>query len=236
MSDSALPAALPARRFPGFRRFILRAIAIAALTPIALTLFYRFMPVPLTPLMIIRLDEGRGIHKDWVSRAQISRHLQRAVIAGEDNLFCDHNGFDWEAVGDAIDDWRDGNGLRGASTISMQTAKNLFLWPRSDWARKMLEAPLTLWIEFVLPKERILEVYLNVAEWAPGVYGAEAAARHYFKKSAAQLTAREAALMAAVLPAPRRWSASNPSPRVALRALRIQTRMGQLGPLYHCLS
>lgn len=217
-------------------RFLRRFILILILAPLALTILYRFLPVPLTPLMLIRAVQGQGIAKDWSSRERISPYLARAIIAAEDNLFCRHSGFDWKAIEDAYDDWREGErGLRGASTISMQTAKNLFLWPGRDWLRKGLEAPLTVLIEAVLPKRRIMEIYMNIAEWGPGIYGAQAAARFHFQKSAAQLTPYEAAQLAAILPSPLRLWNKTQGGYVTRRTALIQGRLAQLGPLTDCI-
>lgn len=157
---------------------------------IFLVTFYRFVPPPATPLMLLRLAEGYPIVKRWRSLDEISPALTRAVIAAEDAKFCLHRGFDWDAIEAAWERYESGRGrLLGASTISMQTAKNLFLWPGRDWARKALEAYFTAWLELAWSKRRILEVYLNIVEWGPGVYGAAAAAEHYFGVSAAVLSA-----------------------------------------------
>ncbi len=150
----------------------------------------------------------------------------RAVIAGEDARFCQHHGFDFDAIERAWQRYRRGGGrLFGASTISMQTAKNLFLWPGRDWLRKALEAWFTAWLELAWSKRRIIEVYLNIVEWDSGVYGAEAAARHYFGKPAAALSVREAARLAAVLPDPLDRSASNPGPAARRHAAFILEQM-----------
>jgi monofunctional biosynthetic peptidoglycan transglycosylase len=154
-----------------------------------------------------------------VPARQIAPALRAAVVASEDQRFFEHGGFDWRSLQSALGAWWDGDRLRGASTISQQVAKNLFLWPGRSWLRKGLEAWLTLWIEWLWPKPRILEVYLNVVELGDGVFGAEAAARRYFGRSAAGLTAHESALLAAMLPSPRRASVANPS-----RALRERQR------------
>ncbi|WP_255448548.1 monofunctional biosynthetic peptidoglycan transglycosylase [Telmatospirillum sp. J64-1] len=196
--------------------------------PLLLMLAYRFVPPPGTPLMLIRLAQGEGLEKDWVPLSSISSNLQRAVIASEDSRFCTHRGFDWGAIEHAVAQWREGGRVLGASTISMQTSKNLFLWPDRTMLRKGVEAWLTVLLETVLPKQRILEIYLNIAEWGPGIYGAEAAARTHFGKSAQNLTTREAALLAAVLPAPRSWSPSRPSNHVSRRAATIQARLAHV--------
>jgi monofunctional biosynthetic peptidoglycan transglycosylase len=202
--------------------------------PVVLLLLFRFVPPPVTPLMLIRYGEGFGIDKRWAPLSRISPHLADSVIASEDNLFCEHHGFDFGSLSEAIEEMATGERTRGASTISMQTAKNLFLWPGRNWLRKAVEAYLTVLMEALWSKRRILEVYLNVAEWGPGIYGAEAGARAHFGKSAAALTPREAALMAAVLPDPLGLSPEKPSAYVAERAGTILTRIGQLGPLLDC--
>lgn len=202
------------------------------LTPVALTILFRFAPVPLTPLMVMRLAQGYGYQKDWVPLTAISPHLRHAVVAAEDNLFCAHNGFDWKSLNKAIDQWQEGNAQKGGSTISMQTAKNLYLLPvRAVW-RKALEMPLTALLEALWPKQRILEVYLNIAEWGPGVYGAEAAARYHFHTSAKRLSREQAARLAAILPLPLKWSAKKPGPYVSARTRQILRRSSQLGPTY----
>jgi monofunctional biosynthetic peptidoglycan transglycosylase len=151
------------------------------------------------------------IRNEWVPLARISPSLRAAVVASEDQRFYQHGGFDWKSMHDAVSAWRGGRKLRGASTISQQVAKNLFLWPGRSLVRKGLEAWLTLWIEWLWPKQRILEVYLNVVELGDGVFGVEAASRRYFGRSAASLSRSEAALLAAVLPSPRRSNPTNPS-------------------------
>jgi monofunctional biosynthetic peptidoglycan transglycosylase len=145
-----------------------------------------------------------------------------AAIAAEDARFCSHPGFDFEAIEQAMKANEQGRRMRGGSTISQQTAKNVFLWPGRDWVRKGLEAGYTVLIETVWGKRRIMEVYLNVAEMGPGIYGAEAAAQHWFGKSASDLSSREAARLAAILPSPRRYNAGSPGPYVRRRASRIQ--------------
>jgi monofunctional biosynthetic peptidoglycan transglycosylase len=216
------------------RQLLLRCLLVALFLPAALLLVFRFVPVPLTPLMVIRLFEGEKLHKDWVPLAQIAPALPQAVVAAEDNRFCDHNGFDWTALGEVLDDLRAGGQPRGASTITMQTAKNLFLWPGRSLLRKVLEAWLTPQIELIWDKRRILEVYLNIAEMGPGIYGAQAAAQHYFGKSAADLGRLEASLLAAVLPNPRQWSPAAPTDYILGRASTIRRRIDQLGPMLAC--
>lgn len=208
-----------------FRNLLLGLLAILALGPPLLLGLYALVPVPVTPLMVIRLAEGEGLDKDWVGREAISPEIMRAVIAAEDGKFCSHNGFDWDAIDNAIDEYESGGKVLGASTISMQTAKNLFLWPGRDFLRKGLEAYLTVWLELLWDKPRILTTYLNIIEWGPGLYGIEAASRTYFGKPARSLSRTEAALLASVLPNPRRWSPAKPTAYIARRAHIIAGRM-----------
>lgn len=225
----------PARRGGWVRRrlaWLGRLFVIVIGLSVILTAIYGFVPPPLTPLMVIRLFEGNWISKDWVPYDDISPNLMRAVIAAEDSGFCAHWGFDFEAIQKALRHNEKSGRLRGGSTISNQTAKNVFLWPGdmllTRYARKAVEPYFTLLIETMWGKRRILEVYLNVVEWAPGVYGAEAAAQHHFRKSASALSRREAALLAAVLPNPRRFSAGKPSGYISRRAGQIQAWMNDV--------
>ena len=218
----------PARRRRG--RLMFKVLLGLALLVFGGVLALAVVPPPGTLLMAIRAAEGEGLSYRWRSLDRISPRLVEAVIAAEDARFCSHRGFDMEAIEKALQAnaraEKTGGRIRGGSTISQQTAKNVFLWPGRDWVRKGLEAGYTVLIETVWGKRRIMEVYLNVAEWAPGVYGAEAAARHWFGKSADRLTAREAARLAAILPSPRRYNASSPGPYVRRRAARVQAAMG----------
>lgn len=214
------------------RRFLLGLIAVVLLAPRVALLAYRFLPVPGTPLMLIRLAEGEPLRYDWVPLTAIAPSLPRLVVTAEDNLFCRHWGFDVDAFQRELERALDGEESRGASTLSMQVAKNLFLWPGRSFVRKGLEAWLTPYVELVLPKRRIIEIYLNIAEWGPGIYGAEAAARAHFKIPAARLNEAQAAQMAAVPPNPGRWSASAPTPYIQNRAALYRQRVGQLGDAY----
>jgi len=211
------------------RRLAWLALAVL-LAPLALVALYRVVPPPFTPLMIIRYGEGEGIERDWVPLEQIAPALPRLVVAAEDNLFCRHMGIDRDAVKQQIEAAQAGETPRGASTISMQLAKNLFLWPQRSLLRKALEAWLTLYVEALLPKRRIMELYLNVVEWGPGIYGAQAAARSHFGVDAAQLSDEQASLLAAVLPNPREWIAGEAGPHVRERAAIYRNRVVQLGP------
>jgi monofunctional biosynthetic peptidoglycan transglycosylase len=213
------------------RRPLLTLLLILALIPIGGVVLHRFVPPLFTILMVQQAAAGHGMDYRWRSLDHISPRLVEAVIAAEDARFCQHHGFDVEAIQKAMEaneraEQRGSDKRRGASTISQQTAKNVFLWPSRDWVRKGLEVGYTGLIEAVWGKRRIMEMYLNVAEWAPGVYGAEAASRHWFNKSAENLTAREAARLAAILPSPRRYRAADPGPYVRRRASRIQAAMG----------
>ena len=220
------------RRSPARSRRALRvalwAVVIALLLPVPVVIAYRFVPPPITALMAIRSLEGAPLHKHWVPLDRIAPAMVRAVVASEDEKFCFHHGFDWQAIDNAFRDWRAGREPKGASTISMQTAKNLFLWPGRSLLRKGIEAYLTVLIELFWDKHRITETYLNVIEWGNGVYGAETAAEHYFGKPAASLSPQEAALLAAVLPDPREWSPIQPTPYLAERAAIIRERMAEV--------
>jgi monofunctional biosynthetic peptidoglycan transglycosylase len=189
---------------------------------------YRFVPPPVTPLMLIRAAAGLPIRKHWVPLSAISPNLQRAVMASEDARFCQHHGFDWDAINDAIDENEEGGRLRGASTISQQTSKNLFLWPGRTFIRKGIEAYITVWLEALWPKRRILETYLNIVEWGDGIYGAEEASRHYFGIPASALSRYQAALLAVSLPSPRRSDPAHPSAYLYSRASTINARMNDV--------
>lgn len=222
--------------FSFLKRVLRGLLAFIILVPLLLTLLYRYAPVPATPLMVIRLFEGESLNKQWQPATNIANSLKMSVIAAEDNKFCQHSGFDWEAFADVASEFKNQGKLRGGSTISMQTAKNLYLWPSRSWVRKGLEAVYTPMLELLLPKDRIMTLYLNIAEFGPGIYGAEAAAQAYFKTTAAQLTPHQAALLAAVLPNPRLYHVAKPSAYVRDHANTIQKRVQQLGPLLNCVS
>ena len=218
----------------GILKWLLKLVLIKIpLAFIAFTVLWvlilKWVPVWVTPLMVSRSIEYRNdeefrTHKKWESYENISPKLAKAVIASEDNLFAEHNGFDWREMKKAIDDHREkGKKLRGASTISQQTAKNVFLFPSKSFVRKAFEAYFTVLIEWIWGKERILEVYLNVAEMGKGIYGAEAAAQELFNKKASDLTRRESSLLAACLPNPIQRHAENPSAYISKRAGQIRT-------------
>jgi monofunctional biosynthetic peptidoglycan transglycosylase len=196
--------------------------AVAA--PLFWVVAYRLIEAPGTSLMLARAAEGERIRHKPVPMRAISPHVVRAVIAAEDARFCEHEGFDFEAIEDAMKANKGGGRVRGASTISQQTAKNLFLWPARSWLRKGFEGYFTALIEFAWPKRRIMEAYLNAAEWGDGIFGIEAAAQARFGVSAKQLTQLQAARLAAVLPSPNKWSADSPGPYVRRRTATIMQR------------
>lgn len=200
-------------------------------------LLYKFVNPPVTPLMLIRAgtqlsSEGTmSLKKDWVPLKSVSPSMVRAVIASEDNLFIHHHGFDTKAIEKAIENNKKGRKLKGGSTISQQTAKNVFLWPQRSWLRKGLEVGFTFLIETVWGKKRIMEVYLNVIETGPGIYGVEKAAQIYFHKSSSSLTAAQAALIAASLPSPLKYSVSQPGPYMISRQASILDLMDKIETL-----
>ncbi|MDT0648661.1 monofunctional biosynthetic peptidoglycan transglycosylase [Autumnicola edwardsiae] len=214
-------------------RFILKLIGILFLFSIFMVILYKWVPVPFTPLMAIRYFENpqEDIRHDWVEMEEISQNLQLAVIASEDQNFPTHNGFDMEAIEKAIENNKKGKRVRGASTISQQTAKNVFLWPQRSWLRKGFEVYFTFLIEIFWSKERILEVYLNSIEMGKSIYGAEAAAQAWFNKSATGLSQYEAAAIAAILPNPRQYSANPASNYIQQRKSWIVRQMNNLGRL-----
>ncbi len=189
--------------------------------------FARVAP-PVTPFMLIRAATGSWIDYHWVPMQRMSPHLVRAVIAAEDARFLQHSGFDWTEMESALQESERGGRLRGASTISMQCARVLFLWPGRGIVRKGLEAYLTVWIEALWNKARILEVYLNTVEWGDGIYGCEAAAQRHLDTACTALDAEQAARLAAILPNPHKWSASRPGPYVRQRAATILERMSKV--------
>ena len=217
---------------------------IAALAWVALTwlsvLVLRFVAPPTSAFMVDRRlaawlhgERGFALKYQWIPLSKVSTDLPIALVAGEDQKFPTHHGFDLKAIADALDEAEEGERLRGASTISQQTAKNLFLWGGRSFVRKGLEAYFTVLLEATWPKRRILEVYLNVAEFGDGIYGAQAAAQQFFHKDAVQLTAHESALLASVLPNPKQLHADRPSPYVQRHSEWIERQVHQLGgPAY----
>ena len=216
-------------------RWCVRIVLGAIMFSILLVTLFRFVPLPGSTVMLERkataiIDrEPMTIQYHWTPWRSLSDQAKLAVMAAEDQKFPYHYGFDLDQVHAAIQAWQQGRSLRGASTISQQTAKNVFLWSDRSWLRKGLEVWFTMLIELIWPKERILEVYLNVVEWDRGVFGLEAAAQHYYGIGASQVTADQAARLAAVLPNPRNWSPIAPSARVAQRIAWVRQQMRQLG-------
>jgi monofunctional biosynthetic peptidoglycan transglycosylase len=200
-------------------------------------IIFKWLPIPFTPLMVTRIIEFKLEGKDaiyshkWVPLEDISPNLQKAVIASEDGNFLKHNGFDFEAIQKAFKNNSKGGRIKGGSTISQQTAKNIFLWQGRSYIRKGLEAYFTVLIELIWGKERIMEVYLNSIEMGNGVYGAQEAARHWYSKTATNLTPREAAGIAAILPNPRKFKASNSSSYINRRKVKIMRVMRHVGEI-----
>jgi monofunctional glycosyltransferase len=231
------PAKQSPRRHPWLSRLLWIALIIVTavfLLPYLLVPLYRVVN-PVSTLMLWRWANGGRVERTFVPIERMAPALPITVIAAEDGRFCRHRGIDWQEIRDRLEDVDDISEAKGVSTITQQTAKNLFLWPGRSMARKALELPLALWIDLALPKWRVLEIYLNIAEWGPnGQFGAEAASRYAFNKSVRALTAREAALLASVLPNPRRRSAKQPGPAVRRLAAIYATRGAAQAALAAC--
>ena len=231
------------RRGGGFWRFVRRLLLIvvilAVVVPPVSVVIYKFLPPPITFLMVERLVQGHGMDYRWTPISDISPSLQEAVVASEDQRFCLHHGFDFNAMKKAMqaNERRPGK-LRGGSTISQQTAKNVFLWPGRSYVRKGIEAWYTVLTEAIWGKRRIMEMYLNVAEFGPGVYGAEAASDRMFHEDAGDLSPAQASQLAAVLPDPLKWKAARPAPYVARRSRHIGGAMNAVraGGLASCVG
>jgi monofunctional biosynthetic peptidoglycan transglycosylase len=218
-------------------RRVLAAVAVVVLLPYLLTLVYAVVPPPVSATMLWKKLDGQRIDYRWRPLADTSQNLVRSVVTAEDAGICRHNGVEWGVLGEVISEamQREGGPTRGGSTITQQVAKNLFLWPSRSYVRKALEIPLALWIDLVWTKRRIVEVYVNIAEWAPGVYGAEAAAQHHFNKSAKALTRSQAARLAAALPNPVVRNAGRPGPQTRAKARTIRRRVNSTVPYLDCL-
>ena len=216
-------------------KILLRIVIGFFIITIGLTLLYRWVPVPITPLMIIRCVDQKSQGKpmklkhDWVPLEDISPKLQLAVVCSEDQNYLKHYGFDFDAIEKAMEHNERRKKIRGASTISQQTAKNVFLWPGRSYVRKGFEVYFTLLIELFWSKQRIMEVYLNSIEMGNGIYGAEAASRHWFKKSAKKLGSDESAALASILPSPLKYSANPPTPYISKRKAWIRKQMSFWG-------
>ncbi len=222
-----------------FGRLLAVLVIVAVFFPLASVVVYRFAPPPITILMIERLIQGQGMDYRWRALGDMSPALPAAALASEDARFCEHHGFDFNAMEKAMrhNERRPGR-VRGGSTISQQTAKNVFLWPGRDYVRKAIEAWYTVLIEAIWGKPRIMEMYLNVVEFGPGIYGAEAASQHFFHKPASRLSAVEAARLIAVLPRPLKWDVDDPGRYVARRSGHIDRAMGVVrnGGLADCVE
>ena len=224
------------QRHSWLRRIARVLVCAAALVLLSIVVF-RFVNPPITPVMLVEKLKGNTLRRDWVPLKEISPQLPIAVIASEDGRFCAHWGVDWGAVREVVNQ---GGGLmnavRGASTIPMQTAKNLYLWNGRSWVRKVLEVPLAYVISFVWPKQRMMEVYLNVAQFGPGIFGAEAASQYYFHKSASALTRHEAVMLAVALPNPRFRNPARQSRRALIVAKAVERRMPIMAARSVCVA
>ena len=213
-------------RTPWFRRILAVLFFFLVPAPVLYLLIFRFVPVPGTPQMLIDLATLQPVHYSWRGYDEISPNLARAVIGSEDQDFCTHHGFDWKDISDAIKEHQrhPHKRLRGGSTISQQVARTLFLLPVRSWVRKGAEAYLTVLVEALWPKKRILTAYLNLVDWGHGNFGAEAASEAYFGVPATALSKAQAARLATVLPDPGKWRASRPGPYVAGRSVTVEDR------------
>jgi monofunctional biosynthetic peptidoglycan transglycosylase len=234
-TDAASPRLPAMRRRRSWLRRIVLALALVCLAPLVLTVVYAVVP-PVSLPMIGRALVLREVDRRWTRLEDIAPVLPVAVLSSEDARFCEHDGVDFDAIALVFRQGGSDGPSRGASTIAMQVAKNLYLWPLPTMMRKPLEIPLALWIDLVWTKRRVIEVYLNIAEWGEGIFGAEAAARAYFAKPASALTQREAALMAVALPNPIKRDAGDPSRRLRSLAGRIAGRARQSGGSLDCLK
>lgn len=218
-------------------RYGLIGLLVLLLAPVMIAALYRIEAVrPISTLMLRDTVLLRHWERDWIEFDAIAPVLVHSVMMSEDGQFCAHHGVDWGALNEVIVDALDGSPTRGASTITMQTAKNLFLWSSRSFLRKGLEVPLAVWIDLVLPKKRIMEIYLNIAEWGDGIYGIEAASWTYFGRPASELTARQAALLAVTLPNPYQRDPVSPGPRLSRLANVILGRAASSGAYVRCLS
>lgn len=214
---------------PKLIRFLKRFFLFILISHLLYIIILKWINPPVTVTQLVSLAEGYGLKRDYVGHDEISPNARLAVMAGEDQLFADHSGFDWKSIEKAMAyNKKKPNRTRGASTISQQVAKNVFLWQGRSWIRKGLEVYFTFMIEMIWGKKRILDMYLNVAEMGKGVFGIEAASQHYFNKPAARLTRREAAMIAACLPNPKVFTVKPASRRVSARAPWIMLQMSNL--------
>lgn len=226
-------ASAPRTRFRRVLRIAAIVVGVLVLLPLLLVPVYTLV-APVSTLMIYTRIVAGPIGRDWVPLDDIAKVLVASVLVSEDGRFCEHGGVDWDALGDVIDD--PGGPSRGASTIAMQTVRNLFLWTSQSYVRKGLEIPLALYADLVWGKRRTMEIYLNIAEWGPNIFGIEAAAQHHFKRSASKLTARQAALLAVTLPNPTVRNPARPTGYMASRARTIEARARGAGAYVACLG
>ena len=218
-------------------RIVVVIAMLLSLVPVVLTLLYKIPSVkPVSTLMVTRLISGQTVDRQWREFSEISPLLVHSVVMSEDGQFCSHDGVDWAELNSVVEDALEGGSPRGASTLTMQLAKNLFLWNSRSYIRKVIELPMALWIDLVLPKKRIMEIYLNIAEWDEGVFGAESASQRYFKKSVGRLSRRQAALLTVTLPNPRNRNAAKPSKRMIRVASIIERRAKIAGDYVKCLK
>lgn len=218
------------------RRIVL-ALVVAGALPLVITIAYLPPAVhPLSTLMMKDLATFTGYERRWMPIGEIGPRLVHSVMMSEDGQFCSHHGIDLGEMRALIDDFLAGEATRGGSTVTMQTVKNLYLWHGRSYVRKAIELPYAVYFDFVMPKRRIMEIYLNIAEWGPGIYGAEAASRHYFGKSTRELTARQAALLAVTLPSPHTRNPAKPSAGLNRLAAKIERRAGHAGGYDDCLQ
>lgn len=231
-APTAIPEADARQRWKRYAVLAAKIALVIVALPLVLTPIYWIVP-PVSTLMLWSAITFQGMDRDWVSFDDISSNVVNAVTMSEDGQFCAHSGVDWNQLETVLS--REGGPSRGASTIPMQTVKNLYLWPSRSYLRKGLEIPLALYADFIWSKRRLMEIYLNIAQWGPGLFGVEAAAQHYFKKPAKALTAREGALLAAALPNPILRNPGKPSRALQAHARIIQRRAAQAGPYVDCM-
>lgn len=228
----------PRRSFKQFViRFVAAFVVLIFLVPAALLFLYRFEFVhPVSTLMVKEAIIGHGAKREWIAIDDMAPVLYQSVLSSEDGKFCSHSGVDWEALNKVIEDAIDGEKTRGASTITMQLVKNLFLWPNRSFIRKGLEVPYAMMAELILPKKRIMEIYLNIAEWDKGIFGVELAAQKYFNRSAAKLGPRYSSLLAVTLPNPKKRNAAKPTGSMDRVARIVQRRAKASGAYVQCLK
>lgn len=224
-------------RFKFVLRITMVILAILILIPIALTFLYSSTSIkPISTLMAVRLISGKPVERIWVNLEDINAVLVHSVMMSEDAKFCAHNGIDFDALNEVIDNALEGEKTRGASTLSMQTVKNLYLWPERSYFRKILELPLALMTDYVWGKRRMIEIYLNIAEWGDGTFGIEAASQRYFSRSSKNLNARQSALLAVALPNPKWRNAAKASRNLKRLAKNIEKRAYQSGAYIKCIE